>query len=176
MSDQVEQGDLCAHRRGGEVGEENRTDGFIESDFSLRRKLRQRETGKSFRDRAYLEDRVRMRGAVRKDAALSVVDDADSDAASGRRLEQAVFHHRRELGVERLLQIVQRNRGPGREFGCSRSRPRVDTPRADVQSGDEENAQHHDRLKPFDIAAQNFYRAASALTLLSNAGMRESLL
>src|SRR5580704_17168158 len=119
MSYQIDQGDLAAHRCGGDVGKENRTDGFIESDFSLRRKLRQRETGKRFRDRAYLEDRVRLRGAVSEDATLTVVDDADSDAASGRRPEQAVLHHRCELSVEGLLQIVQRNRRPGREFGCS---------------------------------------------------------
>ncbi len=47
-----------------------------------------------------------MRGAVGEDATLTVVDDADSDAASGRRLKQAILHHRCELGVECLLQIV----------------------------------------------------------------------
>jgi hypothetical protein len=58
MGREVEQGDLCFMRPVGEVGEKNRAQRFVETHFSLHRKLREREPGEGFRDRADFEHRV----------------------------------------------------------------------------------------------------------------------
>src|SRR5260370_6810809 len=102
MSSEVEQSDFCSRRSGRDIGEEDRAQRFVETNFSLHRKLREREPGEGLRDRAYLEDRVLVRSAVNENAPLAMIDYANPHAASGGFPKQAVLHHRRELVVRNL--------------------------------------------------------------------------
>ena len=134
MRGEIKKSNFHACRALRDIGKQNRPYRIVEPDFSLLRKLRESETGKSLGDGADLENRVRTRGAVAEYAPLAVIDQSDRHAATGRLLEQAVLHDWRELGVEGPPEISERDRRPGRKRCHLRCQRRSDTPHAYSQS------------------------------------------